>query len=302
MSDSDLEFAAWDELYSRPSLVASPLTLVVRGAEPERLQELCARAFGLLAKRRLPDELLLLVDSEPPCRPPRRFGRFQVRTAVLPAALDGAGLQYAIANAAWPVLVTADPAVSLTAPDLDKLLASLETADVVVGRRMHSAPPGVFGRLADWAVRKTFGVPTRDPLSPIKALRRDAARGIPLDCAGPLGDFELLAKLTFVTAIHDDPELTIPADPRRSAFTEVRRGWSDAQRLFSAPTFFSRTSTGPAERRRPQECGPPDPRAVALLSSERFGRRLRPRVTSSSSAWSRRFPSPWPRLWDRRGV
>src|SRR5262245_24500088 len=126
MAGDDFAFDAYDRLVGRKSMASSPVTLVVRNADVNRLEEIVERCLSLLRSRRTPDEILLAVEREPNRRPPSMVGPVMIRTVVLPSIAKGDGLAWALANAKWPLAVFVGSEASLPLQTFRSMLESLE--------------------------------------------------------------------------------------------------------------------------------------------------------------------------------
>jgi hypothetical protein len=227
-----------DELLYLPSLAHCPLTLIVRNPAPDAIPATLDRCWELLSQRASSDEVVLLLEREPLERPAACHGARTIRTVVRADSCDGPGLAWAIDHARCPVVVTVDASVGLSSNELKALLAGLNECDLVVGERgdWNGFDSG-RGPLA-WLARWVFGVPVNDPLSPIKAIRRAAAAGIALDSNGSFADFELIAKMTFLTSLLHDVRIQAPTPNQRigKALWALR---NELRRLFGSPRFWT---------------------------------------------------------------
>ena len=282
MSADDFAFDAYDRLVGRKSMASSPTSLVVRNADPDRLDEIVDRCLFLLAGRRSPDEILLLLEREPPRRPTSLFGAVTVRTVVLPSIASKDGLAWALGGSRWPLAAFVGADAALPKPAFQKMLESLEHADVVVGkRRSLRAKRNLFS----WMVRRLFGVAVVDPLSPYLGFRRDVVVGVPLELDEPMTAFELLAKSTFAFAIYDEVEIDDSGPPSPPLHREFLTHWRQLLQLFHRPTFWRYSSENGLVRTAPQETLPPEIAATATIDHRRR-QKVHPMRRSASSVLS----------------
>ena len=108
-------------------------------------------------------------------------------------------------------------------------------ADLVVGRRTGNSR--YFTWPIERLVRAIFAVPVTDPSCPIKAIRSAAVRGIELQAHGPLVEFELAAKMTFLTCLVDELEMA-PTPTRESLLSILWSQRRELWRLFAKPKFW----------------------------------------------------------------
>jgi hypothetical protein len=269
MSSDDLAFDAYDRLVGRNSMASSPVSLLVRNANPTRLSEIVDRCLTLLAGRRTPDEVLLLVEWEPDHRPPSMVGAVGIRTVVLPSIATKEGLAWALAGAHWPLVVFVGSDAVIPKSAFQKMLESLEHADIVVGKRRS-----LRGRRnpLSWMVRRLFGVAVADPLSPFSGFRRDVVAGVPLELDEPLTMFELLAKSTFAFAFYDEVEIDDSGTRPPPLHHEFLSHWRELVRLFLRPNFWRYSSKTSVVRTTPQATSPP---GIAATVTTDHGRRQR---------------------------
>ena len=288
MPNDDFAFDAYDRLVGRKSMASSPVTLVVRNALPDRLDEIIDRCLSLLRDRKAPDEILLVVETEPTHRPPSMIGAITIRTAVLPAIAERNGLAWTLANARWPIAIFVGGEASLALPAFRAMLESLEHADVVVGRRRSTR---ASRNPLSWFVRRMFGVAVADPLSPFLGFRRESVADVPLELDEPLTSFELMAKSTFAFAIYDEVAVddTEPASP--PLHRELLSHGREILGLFFRPRFWHYSLKSGQVRRIPQETTPPPP-GTGVLTFRRPPRLHRLREVASVATPARiRMPA-----------
>src|SRR4051812_16788586 len=125
MASDDFAFDAYDRLVGRNSMTSSPVTLVVRDPHPDRIELIIDRCLSLVAGRRFPDEILIVVSNEPLHRPPSSIGAVGIRTAVLPSISHKEGLAWTLSNGRWPLSIFVGANAELPPPSFRKMLESL---------------------------------------------------------------------------------------------------------------------------------------------------------------------------------
>ncbi len=156
-------------------------------------------------------------------------------------------LEAAIASTTQDLLLVTT-AVDFWRPEhLDPLLAAIESADHVIGRRPVGFPLGLK-RWLGWGIRSTvYAVPIHDIHSPCTLHRRDSLQSIPLQSESAFADLELLAKATFLSRLLIEvpvPDLQADEDSRRWALWRHDRSDLWRKTIFRRPTP---TPSTPAE-------------------------------------------------------
>lgn len=227
-----------DALFHRPSLVGAPLSLLLRLSARDDVFEEVRMASLLLRGRNPWDEIVVLRPGIPwPRYMPadRRLWPLPVRVRFASSGVHSP-LAAGIAACRWPILLLASPEVRLTREKIAELIELLDDCDLVVGKR---------DRVSTWwtwpwekVIRGFFGVPVSDPLCPVKVMRKAAVNGVVLQSRGPLADFELIAKLTFMTSLMDECPVESVTSPGRLAGHLVS-GCVDLVRNLLFPQFWS---------------------------------------------------------------
>lgn len=218
------------------------------------------------------DEIVLLADRSAPSHLPARINGVRVRVLTSEHPDSGEMLSSAIRDSQNSVIVLLDSGLTLQPDEFRELLNRLDHADIVTTCRpgrshklMKSVLSVTAGLLAGWLgflywqapltgffvgflgalgvlnmgpiFRRSFGIPVSDPVCPIKAFRKEAADGIPLQCDAFAAEMELVAKLTFLTTLVD--ELPIEhADAPATTFDAARGQWVKVLRVLFRPSFW----------------------------------------------------------------
>lgn len=155
----------------------------------------------------------------------------------------GAALRSGFEAAKYPLVLQLDSDNQYDASDIERLLAHIDQADVICGRR-EVRQSRRRGRLADWfyrcLLRFVFAVRVRDVDCGFKLFRRVALRRIPIQSSGWFADAEVLAKATFMNLLVGEAAVTqrprsCGAEQRpREPFRHTLR---EAARVFWRPQF-----------------------------------------------------------------
>lgn len=179
---------------------------------------------------------------------------------------DGRGdaLSRGIAGSTLPLVLVTTAEEPWTADHLDPLLASIERADHVVGRRRIGVGRWLGRSFSALRWRLLFAVPAVDVHSPCRIHRRAKLATITLQSSSSFVDVEILAKATFLNHLLD--EVAVPG----LASHESASMRDDFRAVFHHPTFKrpeppstpSKDSQGDDERpngpRGEDEQGTPD--------------------------------------------
>jgi hypothetical protein len=219
--------------------------------------------------------LLVLDESEAPNATGAlaAAGRDVESIAALPKVrvvhhLGPAGMGQALQSALWlvrhPLIVCATCDRRLQPADLKRFLDMIDLVHLVAGYRVHGRPPlwlrglhalkrlaamvfigykpepldgwlGWTGWGRRWVTRHIFGVKVRDPECPLRMLRKEILRRIPLQSAGSFVHVELLAKANQLGCwMAEAPVAWTPPEPRESPDP----AWgAEARALFRHPDF-----------------------------------------------------------------
>lgn len=228
------------------------------------------------------DEVVLLVDPSAPRNIPARVRSKRVKLLVFERPDSGAALAAGIEACQNPAIVFCDGRLTLQPEEMHQLLQRLNHADIVTTvrpGRSHKvlktflsllcgtaagwlaytywlAPltgfcVGLFGSLLlmnlGLLVRRTFGVPVSDPICPVKAVRKSAVEGVPLQCDQHLAEMELIAKLTFMTALIDEMPVA-DVDAPATMVESMKGQWRAIVKTFWAPKFWRFDPSAPRFR------------------------------------------------------
>lgn len=222
-----------DTLFRRPNIARGPISLLARlsGGSDGRAQ--WRRARELLAGRDQNDELVLLSAWPRPDLLPAQDGRLHIRWIHEPEVTAGAAWSHALVACRRPLIITVDEAFSLDQRLFQALIALAGDIDFVAGYR----PDWRLTRPLDALLRGLIATPVRDPLCPIRALRREAVAGIVLEAAEPLVFVELAAKLSYLVSLVDEVAVPPLPGPRGVAKALISQP-SDLAKLLIAPQFW----------------------------------------------------------------
>jgi hypothetical protein len=199
-----------DEFLRRPSLSPYPISLILRLDDEDDPQAALASAVTLLANRHPLDEIL--VPSDRGEVPSSRSSTPRIK--FIPQRMGNrTGLELAFRLCRWPIIVTYSPQIRLSREKLAEMLRYLDQCDLVAGQR--TGVTSWWSWLLERPFRWIFGVPVADPFCPVKAIRGPAVANIVLETDAKLVDFELIAKLTYLTSLMDEcpVDAIVPARP-----------------------------------------------------------------------------------------
>jgi hypothetical protein len=170
---------------------------------------------------------------------------------------DGRGdaLTRGIAGSSLPLLLVTTAEEPWTAAHLDPLLASIERADHVLGRRRVGLLGRLGRKLSAFRWRLLFAVPAVDVHTPCRLHRLAKLATITPQSASSFLDVEVLAKATFLHHLID--EVAVPA----LGSHEARSFGDDFRTVFSHPIFQRppEPASGPAEELQGEQEGPQGP-------------------------------------------
>lgn len=195
------------DLFERTSINGQPIGLILPW---DGSGDVIDRACDLLTSLVHRGEIILLVERFPADPPPPRVGNVRVRLVTGHAPTSGAALSRAFRESRCPVLVTLGTERLPKPADVSRLLAALNKADVVVGRRREVGRWPALRRPIEACLRRVFGIPIADPACPLKAIRRRAVAGMHLQSTAGLLPFELMAKTGYLVRLVD--EVMLEAD------------------------------------------------------------------------------------------
>lgn len=222
-----------DDFLSRPSLAGYPLSLVLRLEPTDDAETALKGAQALLQGRHPLDEILIPRDAFP-LTAPRPDSSPRIKA--IPSSLGTSrGLELALRLCRWPIVLTYSPAVRLTKEKLAEMLTYLDQCDLVAGKRRGATT--WWSYLPERPFRWLLGVPVADPFCPVKLLRRPAVANIVLQSNESFVDFELIAKLTYLTSLMDECDVEAVVPPR-STLTEILIQFSSLTGLFFGPKFW----------------------------------------------------------------
>lgn len=155
----------------------------------------------------------------------------------------GAALRAGFDLARYPLVFHTDSDRQFIAAEITRLLALIETADIVCGYRIDRQDPP-HRRFLAWGyncmVRMLFAVPVRDTDCAFKLYRRSALRRVAIQSNRYFVSAEVLAKLSFLG--HCIAEVGVTHRARIAGSSKVRLGCivetlREAARVFWRPRF-----------------------------------------------------------------
>lgn len=266
-----------DAIFQRAPLAGQPLSLVVRAAEGQTEQARIEQARTLLANRNPLDEILLV--PAPSDSAPRPAGARVIRSRA-----GRTMLACALEACRWPIVVLWSPEVPLAPAQLRAVVRLLDDCDLVAGRRARPRRWWSWGgeSLAQWL----FGVPLADPLCPFKVIRKAAVQNLTLQLEGDLADFELVAKMTFLTSLMDECAIPSPDRPRPLLAT-LAKSPGQIVKLLVRPRFwrFDLNSRSRLASLIEPPAAPPAPPSPSHVSASARGARRAP-----GTGWGPNYP------------
>ena len=253
--------------------VVIPVTPATAAAAPAAVP----RWLDTLAQLRRPFGLALVADGCPPDTLAAFAGRPHVTALTNPGPAGfGACLRAALPHCDQEYVATVGLDYPYTPGDIKQFLDRIEVVDpvmhaapalvagcrtgrpvppaaAVVGRALRVlarvllgyplAPPagwlGVRTHFRAWRAWAYFGNPLADPDCPFQLVRRAALGRFPVQSDGGFVHAEVVAKLTFLTAILDEVALTPKPDPAPAC------DWADLGRVFRDPLFHTPPAAPP---------------------------------------------------------
>jgi hypothetical protein len=187
----------------------------------------------------------------------------------------GPTLETAAREATQPLVLVTDAVEPWTAAHLDPLLAAIDAADHVIGRRPAPLATRLRQRLAALGRSLLFAMPVLDVHSPCRLHRRAALAAIPLQSESRYADVELLAKATFLAHLLQEvpvPPLAGDDDPERRALWSHDRRDVLRRPVFARPVAPSSPAKEPQrEQERPDGPGGQDGQRLEDLKVEQPG-------------------------------
>lgn len=275
-----------EALLYRPAIAGAPISLLLPLGRQTIDPELLDRAVSLLRETRGSEVLLILAQAPPDWLPARRQD-VRIRYQIDREPESGAAWERAIRASRGTIVVMSDSRVSLTPSLLKDFLDRLDGCDLVVGRRETSwSAKRWVGVLLRWL----FAVPGADPWCPIRVFRRSAVADVPLQSDGPWVLFEMLAKLTYFSALVDEQMIPVSVGPAAGpplampAFVFRPKFWQYPAR-FPRPDPLDSNIPGPSGNSRPR-------RLTAAFRWNRHRTELNPLLRRPNPWTGRRFPRP----------
>lgn len=217
-----------EAILQRAPLAGQPLSLVVRAAEGGTEEAIIDQARALLANRNPLDEILIMPGS-------RGHASHLAGARAIRSRPGRTMLGCALEACRWPIVVLWSPTVSLAPDQLRAVVRLLDDCDLVAGRRARAWR--WWSWWGEWLAQWFFGVPLADPLCPFKVIRKAAVSELTLQLEGELADFELVAKMTFLTSLMD--ECDVPAlDRPRPLLALLAKSPGQIAKLYFFPRFW----------------------------------------------------------------